>query len=1140
MRDDDVQRPEESRTAARSARSDTPRRRQRIGRAAAACVAIATMTVGPALFAPVSPATADDTVWPGQTFPGDPAGDGPYDATWNSVDQHTPAPEWFKDAKFGIYWHWGAFAVPGVYNEWYPRRMYGGDASQYHQNTYGNQYDTSANGFGYDKFLTGGTDKAGNHVQFAPKLASEGGNFDPKEWIDMVAASGAKFAGPVAEHHDGYSMWDSQVNEWNSVDMGPKLDLLKIFADEIRSRDMKLVVSMHHAYNINGFFDGAPAMPDASRQKLFGQLPYDQANQLWYDKLREVLDRAQPDILWQDFGLDMDHTPQAAVCTDDVCKVDEQQRLNFLSYYFNQGEKLGKDVVATYKHFDNGMNDKGEVADYETGGPGDVHYPYWLTDDSPTTNSWAWTQDGGYFSSKSMLHAMLDRASKNGNTLLNIAPEPDGTIPQQVKNILGDIGSYLNRNGDAFYATRAWDVYGEGPTKMGGGSFVSAREGNAQDIRYTVSKDDKKLYATVLGWPGDNAQVALSTLAGGKVDLSGLSSVKLFGANAGDRIPVNWSQNQTAMRVQLPGSKPVDQQAYVIEMDFPGGVPTVNGDERASFYSAADGEGSGVSIPVGNEEGRILKDRGLEGKDIKSLRLGADVRVVTYESNDLTGTPTVYEGTAGSVVTPTTPIGSLTVENAAVSTYSVTANANQLNWDTNGATADGSGVVQKTGDGSNTQQWRFEPTSDGYFRLVNPATNLAITSPSSAEGVQVTLTAKAENNPAQEWKKTDSDTNALFVNRAHPNLVLDSGGGAASGAPLKQWGNGGSGNFRFTLNEHAATPFSGTLTLTATQNNLRWDANGSTASGSGVVQSSAASTQDQSWTFAPTTNGYYRIVNKANGRAVESPSSQQGDQLVLKAVSDSSAQQWLPIRRNGFWIFQNRARNNLVIDGGGGVASGSALKQWGDNGSSNFQFVVEQIAPQANVTIDTPAERAYGTDGTVKVTVTGTESVPAGAVTLSIDGAPAQADALDDNGVATFTVAGNALERGAHTLRAEYVPEAVYGQAVAAVNITITEAEPAPSLDVAATASVRCIAGKAYVAVQVKNNDDTAVSAELTSPFGTKTVASVAPGKVTSHVFTTRQVNLSAGEVSVTATASVDGQPVQSRVSAAYAAHSCG
>ena len=87
---------------------------------------------------------------------------------------------------------------------------------------------------------------------------------------------------------------------------------------------------------------------------------------------------------------------------------------------------------------------------------------------------------------------------------------------------------------------------------------------------------------------------------------------------------------------------------------------------------------------------------------------------------------------------------------------------------------------------------------------------------------------------------------------------------------------------------------------------------------------------------------------------------------------------------------------------------------------------------------------------------------------------------------------------------------------------------------------MRCIAGKAYVAVQVKNNDDTAVSAELTSPFGTKTVASVAPGKVTSHVFTTRQVNLSAGEVSVTARASVDGQPVQSRVSAAYAAHSCG
>lgn len=742
----------------------------------------------------------------------------------------------------------------------------------------------------------------------------------------------------------------------------------------------------------------------------------------------------------------MDHTPQAAVCTDDVCHVDEQQRLNFLSYYFNQGEELDKDVVATYKHFDSGMNDKGEVADYETGGPGDVHYPFWLTDDSPTTNSWAWTKDGGYFSSIAMLHAMLDRASKNGATLMNIAPAPDGSIPQQVKNILGDIGSYLKRNGDAFYSTRAWDVYGEGPTKMGGGSFVSAQQCTAQDIRYTVSKDDTKLYATVLGWPGDGAQVSLSTLAGGKVDLSGLAAVKLFGANAGERIPLDWSQNQTAMRVQLPGAKPIDEQAYVIEMDFPGGVPTVNGDARASFYSGDTGSGSGISIPVSDlEEGRILKDRGLEGSDIASMRVGKDVRVLTYESTDMTGTPTVYEGTGG-VVTPTAPIGLLKVESAVAPIHSVTANANGLKWDAGGAT-DGSGVLQRSGDGSDGQQWRFEPTSDGYFRLVNPSTGLAITSPSAAQGVQLTLTAVDESNPSQEWKKVDGDTNALFENRAYAGMVIDSGGGASSGAPLKQWGNNGSGNFRFTLTAPSGVPFAGKVTLTASQNSLRWDANGSSTAGSGVVQRTPSASQDQSWTFRPSTDGYYRIVSDANGLVVESPSADQGAQLVLAEESDSQAQQWLPISRNGYWIFQNRARNGLVIDGGGGVPSGTALKQWGDNGSSNFQFTVERVLPQVDVAIETPAEQAYGAERAVKVTATGTEGVPKGEIVLSIDGQIADTAALDEAGVVSFTLAGDALAEGAHTLVARYVPTTdTYGESVASVNITVTEGtDPTPT-----------------------------------------------------------------------------------------------
>lgn len=144
---------------------------------------------------------------------------GPYEATWESTDKHTASPEWFKDAKLGVYWHWGAFSTPQYGSEWYPRNMYQPGASErsHHTSTYG---DTDAI-FGYDKFLTGGVSIAGKHVEFAPKLKSQGGEFDPESWLAAIKASGARYVGPVAEHHDGYSLWDSKVNDWNSMRLGP-------------------------------------------------------------------------------------------------------------------------------------------------------------------------------------------------------------------------------------------------------------------------------------------------------------------------------------------------------------------------------------------------------------------------------------------------------------------------------------------------------------------------------------------------------------------------------------------------------------------------------------------------------------------------------------------------------------------------------------------------------------------------------------------------------------------------------------------------------------------------------------------------------------------------------------------------------
>ena len=273
---------------------------------------------------------------------------------------------------------------------------------------------------------------------------------------------------------------------------------------------------MHHAYNFTGFYDRVPPQPTTSLRKLYGQLGAAAQNQLWFDKLREVIDGYQPDIVWQDFNLS---------------RVDESRRLKFLAYYYNRAVAWNKDVVATYK---DGFNNRGEVFDFERGGPAGPPDPYWLTDDSISSSSWCYTVGIGYYSLNAMLHSLIDRVSKNGNMLLNIAPMADGTIPSGQRTLLLGIGDYLRRFGESIYATRAWTAYGEGPTQMGGGSFVQPRPGTNRDIRFTRTKDNRVLYATVLGWPGST--LTITTLNSNRINLSTLTSVQLLGSTAGTYI----------------------------------------------------------------------------------------------------------------------------------------------------------------------------------------------------------------------------------------------------------------------------------------------------------------------------------------------------------------------------------------------------------------------------------------------------------------------------------------------------------------------------------------------------------------------------------------------------------------------------
>ena len=151
-----------------------------------------------------------------------------YEASWESLSKHNEAPEWFKDAKLGIYFHWGVYSVPAFGSEWYPRNMYRPSRKEFkhHLETYGRQSE-----FGYHDFV--------------PMFKAE--NFDAEEWVDLFQKAGARFAGPVAEHHDGFSMWDSKVNPWNAKNMGPKRDITGELAKAIRKRGMKLITTFHHA-----------------------------------------------------------------------------------------------------------------------------------------------------------------------------------------------------------------------------------------------------------------------------------------------------------------------------------------------------------------------------------------------------------------------------------------------------------------------------------------------------------------------------------------------------------------------------------------------------------------------------------------------------------------------------------------------------------------------------------------------------------------------------------------------------------------------------------------------------------------------------------------------------------------------------
>lgn len=464
----------------------------------------------------------------------------PYKPTWESLRTHQPAPEWFRDAKFGIYFHWGVYSVPAFGNEWYPRHMHDANNNKsnvfkHHVATYGDPTE-----FGYDKFV--------------PMFKAE--NFDAEEWVDLFDKAGAKFAGPVAEHHDGFAMWDSELTVWNAADRGPKRDITGEIEAAVRKRGMKFIATFHHARNNlwekrkdngtewSGHYSHAkylfPSVLEApERALLYGYMPRQQFLDLWLAKLDEVIVKYNPDLIWFDSWLD---------------EIPDEYQQRFMANYFNHAAQNGQEVLVTYKQKD--MPQDVAVLDLEKGGMGELTDFTWLTDDTVSLGSWCYTDNLKIKSTKVVLHSLIDIVSKNGQLLLNISPKADGSIPEDQRKVLLELGSWLDKYGEAIYGTRPFDIYGHGPTKAGKGHFggIATDIGyTADDVRYT--RNGNTIYALQLGWPGANK----ASLLKGFVAKDGAAHYKVKSASLlGSDSELDWEMTDEGLNVTAPAEAPND------------------------------------------------------------------------------------------------------------------------------------------------------------------------------------------------------------------------------------------------------------------------------------------------------------------------------------------------------------------------------------------------------------------------------------------------------------------------------------------------------------------------------------------------------------------------------------------------------
>ena len=468
---------------------------------------------------------------------------GPFQGTRESLKAYR-VPEWFRDAKFGIWAHWGPQSAPEQ-GDWYARNMYieGNPQYKWHQQNFGHQ----------------------SKVGFKDVIPTfKGERFDPEHLMDLYKKAGAKYFVSMGVHHDNFDLWNSRHTRWNSVNMGPKKDIVGSFRQAALKRGLKFGVSEHlwisykwfgtsHDSDSAGDYKGVPYDGnDPKNADLYHDLAKDYPAKFswdaagipeswkrhWFDRIKDLVDNYQPDLLYTDGALPF-----------------EEYGLSLVAHLYNENAKRnGGKVNAVYNSKRKEDCVEGTcVLDFERGLADAIQPNPWQTD--TCVGNWHYKRDVKYKTPKTVIDMLVDIVSRNGNLLLNFPLPGSGELDAQELSILSEISSWMAVNSEGIYGTRPWKIFGDGPgtQQKGTGRFnENGRKSlTAEDVRFTTR--GKTLYAFLMGWPSKDA-VITSLARGGQLDVGTIQNVELLGHNG----KLKWSQDDSGLKVNLPEDKPSD------------------------------------------------------------------------------------------------------------------------------------------------------------------------------------------------------------------------------------------------------------------------------------------------------------------------------------------------------------------------------------------------------------------------------------------------------------------------------------------------------------------------------------------------------------------------------------------------------